>query len=92
LRAYPLSELALKIVALLAVLNHTGVEAAAAMVDMCAKTLYNAITRYKEVGIEGLFDKPKSGRPQKLTQKQLKALADLIKNKLPKDGFAPFVN
>jgi transposase len=86
-------KLALKIVALLAVLNHTGVEDAAATVGMCAKTVYNAIARYKEFGVEGLIDKPKSGRPPKLTKEQLEELADIIKNKLPKDvGFDPSVN
>ena len=39
--------------------------------DLTLATVYNYFNRFKQAGIEGLPDKPKSGRPSKATPTKL---------------------
>src|SRR5207244_13547160 len=45
------------------------------------RSVYHWIRRFREDGLEGLREEQRPGRPRRLTQKQMKALAqDLIKS------------
>jgi len=47
------------------------------------KQICNWVHRFEEEGIEGLQDKPKSGRPSKLTKKQLSTIKELLLSSPP---------
>ncbi len=47
------------------------------------KQICNWVHRFEEFGIEGLKDKPKSGRKPKLSEKEMKELSNLLKNNRP---------
>jgi transposase len=65
---------------------------AAAAVGLERQALRDAIVRYNAEGIEGLRDRPRTGRPRRLTAKQEKALAEmLVKGPDPeRDGISAY--
>lgn len=48
------------------------------MLDVHYNSAYGWITKYFNEGIDGLLDKPKSGRPRKILESKLKILEDII--------------
>jgi len=65
---------------------------AAAAAGLERQALRDAIVRYNAEGIEGLRDRPRSGRPRQLTAKQEKSLAEmLVKGPDPeRDGISAY--
>ena len=53
-------------------------ETAAARADMSDQALYDAIVRYNAEGLAGLQDRPRPGRPCKLTEDQRTALHEIV--------------
>lgn len=51
---------------------------AARLADMSDQALVDAIKRYNGEGIDGLYDRPRPGRPSKLTDAQREELRDLV--------------
>lgn len=49
------------------------------------KQITNWVHRFEKEGIEGLIDKPKSGRKSKLSDEQLQTIEGIIYKKLPTD-------
>ena len=69
--------------ALYAVSRGKSVNAIAEILDVERSTIYDWIEKWKTDG--NLGDKPRSGRPSKLTEEDDKEMADLLENKPPKD-------
>jgi transposase len=63
-------------------------EEAARLAGMTGQTLGDWVHRYNEEGVEGLKDRPRSGRPPRLTEGQQAALKALILRgpRLKRDG------
>jgi transposase len=55
----------------------------AAICHCCRRTVYNTLDRYREEGLVGLFDKPKSGRPRKIDADQSPQVLGTLKQKTP---------
>ena len=51
---------------------------AAARADMSDQALRDALKRYNAEGVAGLYDRPRSGRPCKLSHDQRTALRDIV--------------
>ena len=51
---------------------------AAERADMSDQALRDAIKRYNAEGIEGLYDRPHTGRPSKLSEKQRDELREIV--------------
>lgn len=51
---------------------------AARLADMSDQALVDAIKRYNAEGIDGLYDKPRSGRPAKMTDAQREELHAIV--------------
>ena len=61
-------------------LNATGysIRQISELLEVHYKSAYNWITRYEKEGVEGLKDKPKSGRPPILTEKDKQRVEEFI--------------
>jgi transposase len=65
-----------------------GVETIAQMHNLSVASIYNHVNRFQAEGIEGLPDKPKSGRPSKATPEYVQLLEQTLESD-PKDkGYA----
>ena len=53
-------------------------QTAAERADMSDQALRDAIKRYNAEGIEGLYDRPHTGRPSKLSEKQRDELREIV--------------
>jgi transposase len=69
---------ACRLVALALVLEGASRTAAARAGGMDCQTLRDWVIRYNEAGVEGLRDRPRSGRPPRLNAAQLAELARLV--------------
>ncbi len=49
-------------------------------------TVYKWQQRYKEEGVDGLHDQPRSGRPTKLTEAKVKRILQLTTERIPKEA------
>jgi len=49
-------------------------------------TVYKWQQRYKQEGVDGLHDQPRSGRPTKLTEAQVKRILQLTTERIPKEA------
>jgi len=67
-----------RLLALALVLEGASRTAAARAAGMDRQTLRDWVIRYNEEGIEGLCDRPRSGRPPRLGEAQLAELARLV--------------
>jgi transposase len=65
---------------------------AARLADMSDQALCDAVKRYNTEGIEGLFDRPKTGRPRHLDAGQESELIEIVINgpDVEKDGLSSF--
>jgi transposase len=50
--------------------------------------IYDIIERINKCGIDGLFDKPKSGRPTRLSTEQMEELVNTLKEAPTKHGYS----
>jgi transposase len=69
---------ACRLVALALVLEGASRTAAARAGGMDRQTLRDWVIRYNELGVDGLHDRPRSGRPPRLNVAQLADLAQLV--------------
>jgi transposase len=69
---------ACRLVALALVLEGVSRTAAARAGGMDRQTLRDWVIRYNELGVDGLRDRPRSGRPPRLNAAQLAELAQLV--------------
>jgi transposase len=69
---------ACRLVALALVLEGASRTAAARAGGMDRQTLRDWVIRYNELGVDGLRDRPRSGRPPRLNAEQLAELARLV--------------
>jgi len=69
---------AARLLAIANALDGMSRKAAAEAAGMDRQTLRDLVHRYNEAGVEGLRDKPKSGRPARLTEGKQAALKALI--------------
>ena len=72
------SDQARRLLALALVLDGASRTAAARAAGMDRQTLRDWVHRYNAEGIEGLCDRPRSGRPAQLCEAELAELADLV--------------
>jgi transposase len=74
------SDQARRLLAIALVLEGTPRTEAARFTGMDRQTLRDWVIRYNEEGVEGLCDRPRSGRPAQLTTTQLAELAQLVED------------
>lgn len=67
-----------RLLAVAAILDGASREEAAKTGGMDRQTLRDWVIRYNEAGVEGLRDRPRSGRPPRLNAAQLAELARLV--------------
>jgi transposase len=72
------SDQARRLLAIALVLEGASRTEAARITGMDRQTLRDWVIRYNEEGVEGLCDRPRSGRPAQLTPAQLAELAQLV--------------
>ena len=60
----------------------------AQMHDVSLASVYNYFNAYKEEAVEGLADKPRSGRPQKATPEYIQLLEDTLETDPQTLGYA----
>jgi transposase len=54
--------------------------------QVSAKSVHKWRNRYLEVGIDGLYDQPRSGRPTKITEKTVKRVLELTTQYVPEEA------
>jgi transposase len=62
------------------------VETIAASLGTSTKSVYKWRNRFKESGLDGLFDLPRSGQPKKLTQEKIKEVLTLTVERIPPEA------
>jgi transposase len=63
-----------------------SVEAIAAKLDVSTKAVYKWRNRFKEFGLDGLPDLPRSGQPKKLTEQKAKEVLKLTVERIPHEA------
>ncbi len=53
--------------------------------SLCRASVYRLVQVYRQEGLSGIPDKPRKGRPQRLSKQQEAALRDMILSKVPAD-------
>src|SRR5690606_2822693 len=83
---------ALRLMAIANELDGYDREEAARLAGMSDQALRDAIKRFNAEGVAGLYDRPRSGRPRRLTPEQESAVADavLAGPDIEKDGLSAF--
>jgi transposase len=69
-----------RLLAIALVLEGASRTEAARVTGMDRQTLRDWVIRYNEAGVDGLCDRPRSGRPAQLTAAQLAELAQLVED------------
>jgi transposase len=69
---------AMRMIALAETMDGVDRETAARRGDMSDQALRDAIKRYNAEGLDGLHDRPRSGRPSKLSERQRGALREIV--------------
>lgn len=69
---------AMRLIAIAETIEGADRATAARRADMTDQSLRDAIKRYNAEGIDGLYDRPRSGRPCKFTEPQLAALRAIV--------------
>src|SRR5512146_2548315 len=63
-----------------------AVEAVAASTGASTKAVYKWRNRFKESGIDGLSDQPRSGQPKKLSEQKIKEVLRLTVERIPHEA------
>ena len=69
---------AMRMIALAETMDGADRETAARRGDMSDQALRDAIKRYNAEGLDGLYDRPRSGRPTKLSETQRSTLREIV--------------